>query len=125
MRGIMARNVSFLLVFTAIFLSLTPVSADAEREELPGLDVYVVGNHAYVAGGAIGLYVIDISRPANLKQDALLDTPGDAKGVYAIGSFAYVADGLAGLQIVDIHINKNGFTLAGSGLPSTRQSSET
>ena len=47
----MTRNISLLLVCTAILLSLMPVTASAEEAELSGIDVYVVGQHAYVAGG--------------------------------------------------------------------------
>jgi hypothetical protein len=42
----MKRNLSLLFVCAAIFLSLMLVTAGAEGEELPGLDVYVVGHHA-------------------------------------------------------------------------------
>ena len=98
----MTRNISLLLVCATILLNPMLVTASAKEAELPGLDVYVVGQHAYVAGGSSGLYVVDISRPANPKRVASVDTPGEAKGVFAISGFAYVADGSAGLQIVDI-----------------------
>jgi hypothetical protein len=47
----MTRYVSLLLAATAILLILMSVTANAGGEELPGLDVYVIGHHAYVAGG--------------------------------------------------------------------------
>ena len=47
----MKRNIFLLLVCAAIFLNLMLVTASADGEGLLGLDVYVVGNHAYVAGG--------------------------------------------------------------------------
>jgi hypothetical protein len=47
----MNRNVFILLVCAAIFLNLMLVTASADKEELLGLDVFVVGHHAYVAGG--------------------------------------------------------------------------
>jgi hypothetical protein len=97
----MTQNVSLLLVCTAIFLSLMLVTASAEGEELPGLDVYVIGRHAYVAVGSSGLYVVDISRPANPKRVASVDTPGEAHGVYQLYDLLIVADGSRGLQLID------------------------
>ena len=97
----MKRNISLRLVCTAIFLSLMSVAASADETELPGLDVYVIGQHAYVAGGSSGLYVVDVRRPVNPQWVASVDTTGEAKGVYTISGFAYVADGPAGLQLVN------------------------
>ena len=63
----MTRNVLLLLVCTTIFLSMMLVSASADKEELLGLDVFVVGHHAYVAEGTNGFYVVDIRRPGQPK----------------------------------------------------------
>jgi hypothetical protein len=103
----MTRNVYLLLVCTAIFLSLMLVTAGAEGEELPGLDVYVIGQHAYVAAGSRGLYVVDISRPANLKRVASLGTPGETHGIYQLYDLLIVADGSRGLQLIDIRNPKS------------------
>ena len=84
-RESMTRNISLLLVCTVILMSLMPVTASADNEELKGFDVYVVGHHAYVAAGTSGLYVVDIRGPANPKLVATVDTPGEAKGVYPFG----------------------------------------
>jgi hypothetical protein len=70
---------------------------------LPGATnmVAVEGDHAYVAGGAAGLNVVDVSK---LEQPFLVSTrsmPGIAYGVAVQQGFVYVAAGPAGLQVVD------------------------
>jgi hypothetical protein len=88
------------------------VTASTAETELTGLDVYVIGHHAYVAGGASGLYMVNISRPANPKKVATVNTPGETKGVYAISSFVYVAGPGFGLGVFDVidrsRLNPNG-----------------
>jgi hypothetical protein len=64
--------------------------------------VAVSGDHAYVASGAAGLHVVDVS---NLDAPVLrgtANTPGNANDVRVEGNLAYVADGPSGLQIVDV-----------------------
>jgi hypothetical protein len=59
----MTRKISLLLVCTAIFISLMPVTTSAGEDELPGLDVYVVGSHAYVPGEKAGfMWLISAGR---------------------------------------------------------------
>ncbi len=65
-------------------------------------DVAVVGNTAFVAAGGAGLYIVDISDPANPAVVGSYDTPGYAESVTVAGKYAYVADGPAGLRVVDI-----------------------
>jgi len=96
------RKYFLRLMCVALFQSLISAAANAGERQLTGLDVSVLGHHAYVAGGENGLYVVDIRNPANLMRAASIKTPGEAKGVFAAGSFAYVAGGSAGLQIVGI-----------------------
>jgi hypothetical protein len=69
--------------------------------------LYVVGQHAYIAGGSSGLYVVDISRPANPKRVTSVDTPGEAHGVYQLYDLLVVADGSRGLQLIDIRESKS------------------
>jgi len=57
---------------------------------------------AYVADGAAGLQVIDISDPQHPFIVGGVDTPGFAVDVALLGNSAFVADREAGLQIVDI-----------------------
>jgi hypothetical protein len=90
-----------MVMCTIIFLSLMLGTSGAEGERYAGLDVYVIGQHAYVAAGISGLVVVDVRPTANPKQVATVPTPGEADGVFAIHSFAYVAVGSAGLQVRD------------------------
>lgn len=55
-------------------------------------DVKVVGNYAYVALGAGGLAVIDVSNPTNCVRVGGYDTSGSAYWVAVSGDYAYVAD---------------------------------
>ena len=56
-----------------------------------------------MAGGGLGLHVIDISTLSSPAIIGSVDTPGYARDVYVSGSYAYVADGLD-LQVIDISI---------------------
>ncbi|MFN7938832.1 MAG: Ig-like domain-containing protein [Bryobacteraceae bacterium] len=70
---------------------------------LPGaLAIEVVGNTAYVAAGAAGLHIVNIT---NRNAPTLLRTlplPGTAKDVRISGNTAYVAAGSEGLHLVNI-----------------------
>jgi hypothetical protein len=72
--------------------------------DIPGLanNVDVSGNFAYVAAGAAGLQVVDVSDRRAPTIVSALDTPGNAQDVKVVGNTAFVADGAAGLQIIDI-----------------------
>jgi|CXWL01.1.fsa_nt_gi hypothetical protein len=59
------------------------------------------GDYAYIASGATGLYVVDVSDPTAPSIAGFVDTPGNANDLAVLGDFAYVADG-GGLQIVDL-----------------------
>ncbi len=62
--------------------------------------VAVSGNYAYVADGAAGLQVIDVSYPPNPRRVGGYDTIGSARGVAVRGTYAYVADDAWGLIIL-------------------------
>ena len=98
--GFMTRNFSLMAIGTTLFLSLMLATA-AGGEELPGLDVHVIGQHAYVASGLQRLTVIDI-RTAEPKRVASVDTPGEAQGAYPLYNLLIVADGSGGLQLINI-----------------------
>jgi hypothetical protein len=55
-------------------------------------DVKVQGSYAYVAIGAGGLAVVDVSNPTNCVRVGGFDTVGSAEGVAVLGNHAYVAD---------------------------------
>ncbi len=65
-------------------------------------DIYVAGDHAYVADLKSGLWLVDISSPAHPVAVGHYDTPGDAWGVVVTGRLAYVADGESGLRVIDV-----------------------
>jgi hypothetical protein len=71
----------------------------------PGLtcsDAQVVGTLAYVADGALGLEVFNVSNPAAITGISTNDTPGYAYGVQVVGARAYVADGYRGMEVFDV-----------------------
>jgi uncharacterized repeat protein (TIGR01451 family) len=65
-------------------------------------DIALSGNLAYVASGASGLQIIDISSPASPVRRGGYDTSGTAHAVFTAGTLTYVADGSSGLQIIDV-----------------------
>ena len=71
---------------------------------IPGYanNVDISGNHAYVAAGAAGLQVVDVSDRKLPRIVGSLDTPGNANDVRVVGARVYIADGSAGLQIIDV-----------------------
>ena len=71
---------------------------------IPGYanNVDVAGNYAYVAAGATGLQIVDVTDRRNPRIVGALDTTGNANDVRILGNLAYVADGSAGLQIIDV-----------------------
>jgi len=78
-------------------------------------DVFVEADYAYIADGANGLVIVDVSNPlsprfagsdippsGNPSVAGVYDTAGFASGVAVSGDYAYVADGTNGLVIVDV-----------------------
>jgi len=63
-------------------------------------DVHVVGNHAFIADGAGGLKIIDVSQPDSIYFVAAYDTPY-AYGVWADTEYIYVCDRDEGLMIFE------------------------
>ena len=71
---------------------------------IPGFanNVDVSGNFAYVAAGASGLQIVNVTNKQAPFIAGALDTPGNANDVVVVGNRAYVADGASGLQIIDV-----------------------
>jgi hypothetical protein len=77
---------------------------------VPGLNsIYLARTYAYIAGGAKGLMIMDITNPEEPKLDQVFTADGainDARdvklGITYNTSFAYVADGKNGLRIVQL-----------------------
>ena len=88
---------------------LVPVTVDSVPRPLsfvpiPGSakNVDVSGDFAYVAAGASGLQVVNVSDRSNPVVVGSFDTPGTANDVKVVGSTAFIADGSAGLQLVNV-----------------------
>lgn len=64
----------------------------------------VDSGHAYVADGASGLQIIDITTPTapDMDNTGSVDTLDIAYDAAVSGNFCYLADGASGLQVVDI-----------------------
>lgn len=69
--------------------------------------IAVVGTRAYVAAGASGLHVVDLSDPTNPSVIGTWDSPGSAESVTVDGTIAYLADGPFGMRILDLSIPSN------------------
>lgn len=57
---------------------------------------------AYVADGASGLQIVDVTNPLSPQLVGSVDTPGFATDIVLSGTTAYVADGGSGLQVIDV-----------------------
>jgi hypothetical protein len=71
--------------------------------------IYLARTYAYVAGGALGLVILDIERPAEPRIDQVYAAGGiindlnDVKlGITYVSEFAYLADGKNGLRVVQL-----------------------
>ena len=72
-------------------------------------NIYLARTYAYVAGGARGLVILDITRPELPRIDQVFDAGGcindlnDVKlGITYVSQFAYLADGKNGLRVVQL-----------------------
>ena len=74
------------------------------RLSLPGTQTRIVadGSRAYLAGGAAGVHIVDVSNPTSPTLLGTLDTTGTAQGLAVSGARLYVADGKAGLLVADV-----------------------
>ena len=88
-------------------LGQTPPFADIVQ------DVAAAGARVYVATGASGLRIVDVSTPTRPVEVGAFATAGFASGVAAFGHYAAVADRQDGLLIVDVS-NPASPTLIGS-----------
>ena len=65
-------------------------------------NIKVSGKYAYVADGASGLEIFDITTPFNPALISTYDTAGTAYDVEVVGRYAYVADDTSGLLVIDL-----------------------
>jgi hypothetical protein len=95
-------NNGFSATTTATVFSFSPTPLSYVT--IPGFanGVAVNGNYAYVAAGASGLQVVNVSNRNNPQIVASLALKGNANNVRLLGNLAYVAAGSSGLEIVDV-----------------------
>ncbi len=95
-------NGSFRATATGLVRQFAPTALSSLV--VPGFAnaVDVQGNVAYVAAGAAGLQLVNVTSRTTPILGAVRDTPGNANDVRVAGTFAYVADGSSGLQIYNI-----------------------
>jgi hypothetical protein len=65
-------------------------------------DISISGDYAYIAGGSMGLEVVDIKNPSRPSGISSFHSAGWPKEVFVSGTYAYLAAGDAGVQVVDI-----------------------
>lgn len=65
-------------------------------------EVAVQGDRVYLADGAAGLQILDITDRAHPKAMGVLKTGGTAVDIAVTNHFAYVADQGSGLQVIDV-----------------------
>jgi hypothetical protein len=115
---------------TATIAALTAMSTGTIRTfsptamsyvSIPGFanSVDVSGDFAYVAAGAAGLQIVDVSNRMSPHVAAALGLPGNANDVKLDGTRAYVAAGSAGLHIVDISNPLSPLLLGSADTPGT------
>ncbi len=64
--------------------------------------LYVSGNRLYIAGGTVGLQIVDITDPGIPVIISAFNTPGIASGVSISTNYAYVADASNGMLVLDV-----------------------
>lgn len=64
--------------------------------------VAVDGGFAYVAAGATGLQVVDVSNPSSPAIVSSLDTAGNANDLRVRNGIVYLADGADGVVLIDV-----------------------
>lgn len=99
---ITVTNNGFTAQATAVVRTFTPTALGFVS--IPGFanGVDVNGNFAFVAAGASGLQVVDVSNRNLPVIVASLALPGNANDIKLLSNIAYVAAGSAGVHIIDV-----------------------
>ena len=97
-----ASNGAFTATTTVAVTSFSPQAL--AFLPIPGFanGVATDGDFAYVAAGATGLQIVDLSDPASPFIAASLDTTGNANDVRVEAGLVYLADGSEGLRVVRV-----------------------
>ncbi|HYX51969.1 MAG TPA: Ig-like domain-containing protein, partial [Candidatus Limnocylindrales bacterium] len=99
---ITVTNSGFTAQATAVVRTFAPTSL--AFISIPGFanGVDVNGNFAFVAAGAAGLQVVNVTDRTHPILAGSLALPGNANAVKLLGNLAYVAAGSAGLHVIDV-----------------------
>lgn len=65
------------------------------------VDIDVTGSYAYVAAGADGFRIVDLTTPEHMAVTGMLDGP-ECNGIRVRGDYAYITCGSRGLYIINI-----------------------
>jgi hypothetical protein len=80
-------------------------------------ELVTIGHTAYVAAGAAGLQIYDVTDTDSPALLGACDTRGVAADVSVKGDYAYVADGAAGLEVIDVSDPTAPFVVGNLELP--------
>ncbi|MBN2413466.1 beta-propeller domain-containing protein [candidate division KSB1 bacterium] len=75
-------------------------------------DILIREPYVYLASGAKGFDVLDMTDPADPQEIGNVDTPGDALHMAVTGNYTYLADGSAGVRVIDINTPANPVEIA-------------
>lgn len=89
------------------------LSLDGSYESSTTRDIFMSGNYAFVAEGASGMSVFNLTDVTKPVKSASLAMPGWSEGITFSGGYAYVASGASGLSVVDVR-NPAAPVIAGS-----------
>jgi len=114
-------NNGFITQATVVVQSFAPTALSSIS--IPGYanNVDVNGDFAYVAAGATGLQVVNVSNPGSPFIAGSFDTPGNANDIKVVGTVAYIADGSSGLQALDVIDPTNPVFLGSVNTPGEAQ----
>jgi hypothetical protein len=73
-----------------------------QEQRVTGMGIYIHDHHAYLAAGADGLHIFDISMPDSPKLVGTCKTNADAWDVWVSGKYAHIADFQKGVTVIDV-----------------------
>jgi hypothetical protein len=97
-------NSGFAITAPVTVQTFSPINLGGQTVQGSGNDLALAGNILYIASGAAGLRIFNVSNPVPAQTLGSLPTRGNANDVEVRGSLVYMADGTGGLQIVDVSI---------------------
>lgn len=95
---------------SAVIVDLTGRGYGGIHYETPGesRDIFISGDHAYIADGDSGLFIVDITDPDNPETAGRCHTARNARSVFVSGEYAYVAKyALGALRVINISDPEN------------------